>query len=366
LLATAAAAALLAACGPAAPAAAAPGSVYIAGAGQLQAIGAGALDPQGQLHLPGPVVAATVDARRHRLDLLVGGDVNTLIAIDVEAPSRLRVVARRGLAMAPMAMQLDAGDQRAYLLGDYGTGPGKLLAIDLDSGRIVGAAMTGKRPVSLALSGDGTRLAVANAGAPSIDVFSVPQLQHLGTITLNAAPAQIVALSYGRKAFALCGDTVAVLDLDSRQLLTYLPVGPRAQRLLAKPDGGEVYVSNASGSVSVIDTNTNEVATTLPAGLGAGAMAVAGDGSALYVANADAGTISVLSLADRTMAAMVRVGERPQLLQLSANGEYLFAADAGSGDLAVVRSNRDPSNPNTLVTLLAAPPQAEMLVAGPQ
>lgn len=365
-LATAVAAGLLTACGPAPPAAVAPGSVYIAGTGQLRAIGAGALQPQGQLSLLGPVAAATVDGRRHRLDVLVGGDAPALLAIDVAAPSRLRVVARRGLAMAPKALQLDAGDQRAYVLGDYGTGPGKLLAIDLDSGNIVGAAMTGAQPVSLALSGDGALLAVANAGAPSISVFSVPALKLLGTIALDAAPSRIVGLPYGRKAFALCGDTVGVLDLDGRNLLTYLPVGPRAQRLLAKPDGGEVYVSNASGSVSVIDTSTNEVAATMPAGLGAGAMAVARDGSALYVANATAGTISVLSLADRTMTAMVHVGDGPNLLQLSANGEFLFAADAASDDLAVVRTNRDPANPNSLVTLLSSPPQATMLVAGSQ
>lgn len=355
-------------CGPAASAAAA-GHIYIAGSGQLRAVDAGTLTAQGQLSLPGPVVAAAMDNstafHRQRLDLLLGGDAPALVSVAMgEAP--LRVVARRGLDVSPVALRLDAADEHAYILGGYGTGPGKLIGIDLASGRIAGEVMTGDQPADLALTGDGTLLAVANAGSHTVGVYSLPALKGVSAIALNAAPTQVLGLSYGRKLFALCGDTVAVIDLGQRQLLTYLPVGPEAQQMLAKPDGGEVYVSNASGSVSVINTSTNEVATTMPAGLGAGAMAVAPDGSALYVANARAGTISVLSLADRTMLAVVHVGEKPSRLQLGTSGEFLFAADTGSDDLAVVRSNRDPANPNTLVTLLPSPPQATLLMAGTQ
>lgn len=348
-------------CGPAAAAAAA-GHIYIAGSGQLRALNAGTLTSDGRLAVPGPVVAAAVDHQRHRLDLLVAGNSNSLLAVDISGVTPPRVLAQRTLGMTPVALSLSPDEQRVYVLGRFGAGPGKVEAIDLASGHIAAWTTTGAQPAALALSGDGTHLAVANRG--SVSLYSLPALELTGTIKLDTAPSQIIGLPFGAKLFALCGDTVAVLDAQRRQLLTYLPVGPRAQQLLAKPDGGEVYVSNASGSVSVINTATNEVATTMPAGLGAGAMAVAADGSALYVANAQAGTISVLNLADRSLAAMVHVGEQPQLLQLSANAQFLFAADVGSGDLAVVRSNRDPNNPNTLVTLVSSPPQPEMLLAG--
>src|SRR5690348_7788153 len=146
-------------CGPAAAAAAA-GHIYIAGSGQLRAINVGTLNADGQLHLPGPVVAAAVDHQRHRLDLLVGGNANALLAVDISGLKPPHVLAQRALGMTPVTLRLAPDAQRVYVLGRFGTGPGKVEAIDLASGHVAAWTMTGARPADLALSGDGTHLAV--------------------------------------------------------------------------------------------------------------------------------------------------------------------------------------------------------------
>ena len=342
------------ACGTAA---AAPGGVvYLAGSGKLYILDAATLAERAQLNLGGPVAGMVLDARRHRLDMLVG---NALWVVD---PASRRVLDRIGLPFAPLALGLDRAQQRAYVLGVTAAGDGRLLALDLDTGRRLAAVSVGRRPSGFTFSPDGSRILIADAGARAAVLITLPGLKPAGIIHLAATPRQAVSLPFGHKAFVLCGDEVAVLDMRRAALLTYLPVGPQAQAMLVKPDGGEVYVSNAAGNVSVIDTSTNEISGTMPAGEGAGAMAVAADGSVLDVANAAAGTISVLSLADRSMMAVVHVGERPDRLQLGANGLYLFASDAGSDDLAVIRSSQDSNNPNTLITLLPAPPHLQGLL----
>ncbi|HUX67111.1 MAG TPA: YncE family protein [Terriglobales bacterium] len=347
-------------CARAGAAAQAGGTVWVAGNGQLRALRLPDLGAAGELRLAGPLVASSYDARRHRLDLLVGGAAPALEAIAAGAP---RLEAQRSLALQPAALALDSAGQRLYLAGTAPGGGGRVWALAAATLRVEARLAVAGQPRALALSADGRRLLLASDARPALRLIALAGWRPLARLALNQAPRQLVVLPYGHKAFVLCGDTVAVVDTDSGALLCYLPVGPGAQRLLLKPDGGELYVSNASGTVSAINTTTNEVSDTMAAGLGAASMAVAADGSTLYVGNAAAGTVSVINLDNRKAIAMVRVGEQPASLALSPGGRLLLVADAGSDDVAVVRSNQDPANPNTLLTLLPSPPAPQWVRA---
>ena len=342
-----------------------PGFVFVAGQDQLRELDALSLAARGQWRLSGDFVAAGLDTRGRRLELLLGGGVNALEALPLAANGSARMGNPVSLGLAPAGFVLDHAQVKAYVAGMTDNG-GEVAQVDLARGVVTRRMSVGRNPTGVVLNAAGTLLLVGSSADASITVAIPETLHRLRRIGLHAPPRQLVSLPFGDKAFALCGDEVAVIDARTGDLLTYLPVGPRAQALQLKPDGGELYVSNAAGTVSVIDTGSNVVSGTMAAGLGAGAMTVSPDGATLYVANADAGTISVIDLGTRSMLAVVRVGERPTSLELGAGGEYLFAADSGSGDLAVVRTNQDPTNPNTLVTLAPAPPQVHGLVAGAQ
>lgn len=291
--------------------------------------------------------------------LALAAPANALVLLD---PAHLQRRLRLGLDFTPAALA-SAPAGRVVVAGQDAAGWGRLALVDVGRARVAAEARVGRQPSALALAPDGSRLLLADSLTRSVSVLDAASLRRLALINLDFPPSQLTSLPYGSQVFALGPDQVAALDWRRGGLLCDLPVGSHPQAMVLKPDGGELYVSNAGGTVSVIDTSTDVVSATLPAGAGASGLAVAPDGSTLYVANTAAGTVSALDLATRSQLAVVRVGEQPASLVLGAGGGYLFVADRASNDVAVVRSNRDPNNPNTLVTLLPAPAQPRALLA---
>ncbi|MGH9488427.1 MAG: YncE family protein [Terriglobales bacterium] len=337
---------------------AAPQVVLVTGGGLLQAISAQSLAPRSQLRLPGPVVAATVDPARHAWDLLTAGPQPAWQAVGAAGEH-----VRAALAgMQPAAMVFDPRTGMDLVVGAGAGGSGWLARINPATGNFGAYQRLPGDPLALALTPSG-RMVLAEAHPSPRVLVQTPRGWQ--PVALAAPPRQLLVLPYGHKIFVLCAAKVAAIDSSIPGLLTYLPLGERPRQMLLKPDGGELYVSNAGGSVSIINTSTNEVSGTMPAGLGADAMAVTPDGSTLYVANAAAGTITVLSLGDRSVLALVHVGERPCALALDPAGLLLFASDAGSNDIAVLRT-QDARSPNTLITLLPSPPQPGLLAVVPQ
>ncbi|MGH9417392.1 MAG: YncE family protein [Terriglobales bacterium] len=353
--------ALLAGCGAAAPQAAGAGLLAVAGSGQLSQINLLDLTPRHQLQLGAPLPALAPDAVHHRLDVLLGGPQPAFLELD----DTLRQHSRRPLSFQPRLLLLAADGRLAYIAGAAGAST-RILALDLTSGQITQRTSLPGLPLSLAAAPDGASLLLGMTQPNRLVRLTAPALRLAEQLPLPAPPAQMQVLPYGHKAFLLCGARLAVVSTRPLGLLTYLLVGSQPQALLLKPDGGELYVSNAAGAVTAVNTTANQVTDSIAAGRGAGAIAISSDGSILYVANAEAGTISVITLVDRRQIAVVHVGETPSALQLSPDGRWLFAADAGSDDVAVVRTSLDRNNPNSLVTLLPAPPSPAHLLVMPQ
>ena len=357
LLLASVAALLLAACSSAS--APPPTTLFLVGRRAVTALHPSDLSTVANLSLPAPAVAGVVDAARHRLLLLLGGAAPSLAALPAVTPHLERITR---LDLAPRALALGRRARRIYVLG-AAAGGARLQVFNAASGVPLRRLDLAGAPRGLAFSPAG-RILIATAQPNALVIAPAGLAAPPQTVPLGCAPRQLLSLPYNHKAFVLCPKRLAVMDTAAPGLLTYLELGARPRRMLLKPDGGELYISNAEGNISIVDTGDNEVSGTMLAGAGADAMAVSPGGSTLYVANAAAGTISVISLASRAQLAMVRVGERP--VQLALAGDFLFAADAGSGDLAAVRNAADPNNPNTLLTLLPSPPQPALLAPVPR
>jgi YVTN family beta-propeller protein len=341
-------------------AAAPPAStLFLAGHGQIRALRPSDLSVAARLALPAPAIAGVADAARLRLDLVLGGSRPVLAAVPAAAP---RLYTLSPLDLAPRAVVLGHRGRRLYVLGRAGN-RARLEALDAATGAALKRLPLPGSPSALALSPSG-RILAATTGPNAVILVAADLAAPLHAVALACPPRQLVSLPYNHKAFVLCPHRLAVVDTSAPGVLTYLELGAQPRRMLLKPDGGELYVTNAEGNVSIVDTANNEVSGTLLAGAGAGAMAVSPHGSTLYVANAAAGTVSVINLDARTQLAMVRVGERPERLALA--GDFVFAADAGSGDLAAIRSANDPNNPDILLTLLPSPRQPSLLIPVPR
>ena len=67
---------------------------------------------------------------------------------------------------------------------------------------------------------------------------------------------------------------------------------------------------------------------------------VSGDNSTLYVSNFASNSIAVIDATTRKLITTVQVGSQPDALALSPAENMLLVADAGSGDVAVLRLDK--------------------------
>jgi YVTN family beta-propeller protein len=127
--------------------------------------------------------------------------------------------------------------------------------------------------------------------------------------------------------------------LMTDHMLTLLDVGKIPVHLAMKPDGGEIFVSNfGSDSISEISTGTNEVGGTYTIGSRPVRGIVSRDNVTLWVANFGADSIALYSIDDGRLAGSIPAGSAPDALAFSDDEHLLLAADAHSGDVAVIRT----------------------------
>jgi YVTN family beta-propeller protein len=306
----------------------------------------------------------------------------TVTVIDA---SNNTVAATIGVRRLPYSISVDAQGGRAYVAN---SGSNSVSVIDLDRRREIAVAGTGEQPGLARVSPDMRSLVVSNRGSGSVSVYDVgpyttnyvaPDRQGSPEASTSAAPAyprgtsgpplrfraafpgcpgatDIAILPDSSKAFVACssGHQVMAISLaaepgswPARQnanaltdhLLTMLDVGLTPVHLAMKPDGGEIFVSNfGDDSISEISTWTNEVGGTYTIGSKPTHGIVSHDNSTLWVANFGSDLISIYSIDDGRLVTTVHTGSAPDTLAFSADEHVLLAADAHSGDIAVIRT----------------------------
>jgi YVTN family beta-propeller protein len=284
----------------------------------------------------------------------------TVSVIDAEAN---RIAATIPVHRLPSFITVDPTGHRAYVAN---SGSNTVSIVDLDRRREIAVAGTGEQPAVDRISPDGRSLVVSNRGSNSVSVFDVAPYNSAETSEpvprLRAAfpgcpgAADAVILPDSSKAFIACsaGHQVMAISLAAAagswsakqnpalmtdHMLTFLDVGRTPVHLAMKPDGGEIFVSNYdSDSVSEISTWTNEVGGTYTIGSKPVYGIVSRDNGTLWVANFGADSIALYSIDDGRLAASVRTGSAPDALAFSEDEHLLLAADAHSGDVALIRT----------------------------
>lgn len=290
----------------------------------------------------------------------------TVTVIDA---SNNTVAATIGVHRQPYFISVDAQGGRAYVAN---SGSNSVSVIDVDHRREIAVAGTGEQPGIARISPDMRSLVVSNRGSGSVSVYSAAPYTHLANapqqdqkeppLRFRAAfpgcpgATDIAILPDSSKAFIACsgGHQVMAISLaaepgswPARQnpeamtdhLLTLLDVGRTPVHLAMKPDGGEIFVSNfADDSVSEIYTWTNEVGGMYTIGSKPTYGIVSRDNSTLWVSNFGADLISIYSIDDGQLVTTIHTGSSPDALAFSADEHLLLAADAHSGDVAVIRT----------------------------
>jgi YVTN family beta-propeller protein len=276
------------------------------------------------------------------------GSNGSVTVIDAETN---RVAATIPVQRAPYFIDVDAAGNRGYVAN---SGSNSVSVLDLAQRRQIAVIGVGEAPGLARISPDGDSLVVTNRQSGSVSIVD-PHTDKVRSVWGGCPQAtDAVILPDSSKAFVACSGSHQVmaiglaqhpspqhperLNLPDREL-ALLDVGQTPVHLALKPDGGEIFVSNFnSDTISEIATGDNEVGGAYLVGAHPSGGVVSADNSTLWVSNFNANTIGVYSIEDGKLIHTVHVGDGPDQLAFSADGFLLFAVDARSGDVSVVRT----------------------------
>ncbi len=277
---------------------------------------------------------------------VVNTDSGTVSVIDA---TRNRVVATIPVHRKPYFISVNASGTLAYVANSASN---SVSVIDLTSRREIRTIPVGQGPGLAKISPDGNTLVVTNRISGSVSIIDANTYRTRAVFTGCPQATDAVILPDSSKAFVACsgGHQVMAIGLaeptstveqdHTDRLLAFLDVGKTPVHLALKPDGGEIFVCNFdSDSISEIDTYTNEVGGAYLVGAHPAYGIVSADNSLLWVSNFNADTIGIYSIDDGTLIKpSIHVGAGPDALAFSANGFFLLAVDAESGDVSVIRT----------------------------
>ncbi|HEY0758475.1 MAG TPA: hypothetical protein VGD59_04370 [Acidisarcina sp.] len=297
---------------------------------------------------------------------IVNSASNSVSVIDAQTN---RVTATIAVRRAPYFIDVDTGGARAYVAN---SGSNNVSIIDLGKRREIKAVGVGEAPGLARIAPDGNTLVVTNRVGGSVTIIDPHTFAIRSVFSGCPSATAAVVLPDSSKAFVACsgGHQVMALSLArnsptataiERQdhLLDFLDVGQTPVDLALKPDGGEIFVSNFdSDTISEISTSTNEVGGAYGIGAHPSRGIVSADNATLWVSNFNADTIGVYGIDDGKRLTSVHVGDGPDALAFSAAGHLLFAVNARSGGVSVVRtvsySSRGIRQIGALFTMLPA------------
>jgi YVTN family beta-propeller protein len=168
-------------------------------------------------------------------------------------------------------------------------------------------------------------------------VFDASRLARgpVAEVAVGMHAAHVVADAQGRRAFVThAGDnTVGVIDLERRVLVSTIKTGRYPHGLRISPDGRWVHVANVrDGTVSVIDTRSLAEVARIPVGLAPVQVGYTPDGSRLYVSLRDADSVAVIDVASRKVLGTTKVGSKPIQVHATPDGRHVYVANQGTTD----------------------------------
>src|SRR5690242_8869570 len=180
------------------------------------------------------------------------------------------------------------------------------------------------------------------------------------TPTLASVPA---AAQYNAFVAQNASNSVWVINTMTHQVVAVIPVQFSPFGIAITPNGAFAYVSNTgiicdphsplcpvaqAGSVSVIDIANYKVVATIPVGQYPAGVAVTPDGAFAYVTNFNSNTVSVINTATNAATATIGVGAEPLFVAITPNGAFAYVTDYASSDVSVIETAT-----NTVLTTLA-------------
>jgi YVTN family beta-propeller protein len=251
--------------------------------------------------------------------------------------------------------------------GNFGA-PGALSVVDLATRAVTKRIVVGANPTAVALTANGARAYVANAGSHTVSVIDTASLEVVRTVGVGRNPSGVAVTPDGSKVFTanLQDNSVSVID-TSDYSVTAIPVEKNPKGVAVSLQGTRAYVANGgSGTASVIDASRDAVIQSTGVQSFPWGVAVLQDGSRAYVSNLASNSISVIDTADYRVVAAPGVDSAPWGVVVPPYGPrvyYVMSRGAGSVSGLYASSNQVVSTikVGTLLFGIAVSPGGDML-----
>ncbi len=278
------------------------------------------------------------------------------------------------LALALGAISAPVAANPLLIVGNKGED--SISFVDLVTGRELARRETGPNPHEIALSPDGTGIAVVAYGGGSIDIFDVPSRArvHIVELAPDSRPHGIVWLPDGRIiATTERARTLSIVSPDL-QRVSAIPIGQDGGHMVAvSPDFSRAFVANiGSGTVSVIDLAAARKLRDIRVGNRPEGIAVTPDGRQLWVSEVGGDAVHVFDAATLRPLAKLATGKQPIRVIISPDGRTAVTSNYGDGTLSLFDTESlQPRSTITVsgqagsgqVTILFAPDGRRLYVA---
>ncbi len=260
------------------------------------------------------------------------------------APSRTVATAPPALA-APAASHFDIG---APLLA-VNTAENTLSVIHPLCLEVLARIPTGAGPSEAAVSEDGQTVFVVNSGTPqnpigTLSIIDIASREEVRRVALDGLRDPRGAVQAGGKIYfsAEGGRTLARYDPEMERVDWSVASGQRGARTLTlSPNRRALYAANSgSNTVTVIDIGATPQGTTpktthIRVGKRPEALDVSPDGRELWVGHAG-GTLSIIDTATQQVKESVAVGGAPGRLKFTLDGRFVLVTDRERSALLIL------------------------------
>jgi len=265
---------------------------------------------------------------RNEVYVVNGGGPGAQGSISVINAENNSVAATIALDRQPVSIDLDPGGDLAYVAN---SGSNTISVVDLKARREIAVVGTGEEPVEARVSPDGKTLVVPNRTGNSVSIVDAVGRVVRAVFEDCPGASDAVILPDSSKAFVACsgGHQLLAIALAHSQahpnqpdrLEAVMDVGTAPLHLALKPDGGELFVSNAlSDNISEVVTSTDDVGGAYMIGNNPVRGLVSRDNSILYISALHSQEVGIYAIDDGKLAGEVHVGDGPAALAFSAAG----------------------------------------------
>ncbi len=223
----------------------------------------------------------------------------------------------------------------------------------------------------------GNELVVVNKSENTISIVDTATLEVSETIPVGSNPHELAVTSDGTKAYVgnAGGNTISVIDMDSRRETTKIssPDFAFPHGIAFTPDSGRALVTSErnqkifvidavddsilraidtdqggthmvlidsrgkwayftnrdSNTVSFMDLDSYDIVANVGVGQGGEGFALSPDDAEIWVANRREGTLSVIDVNDRSVVATIPAGQSPNRVALTADGNHVLVGEGG-------------------------------------